>query len=364
MRPTVSCGKSLRALLRRQGSSWRTRRRHGSSAGVSRVAPANNRASQTTLSNGQFMTDSVQPQSQWATLAGLAAILLWSTTVALGRRVTEQLGPEMAGAMVHLLASALLVPVLAWNVRSSRSLPRPTLRYLVGCGSLFVINLVTVFLALGGATSRSQTVEVGLVNYLWPACTVLLSLWLLGNRATWGILPGTVLAVLGVALVLTGGKGLSWASVRVNLSANPGVYILALAAAVSWGFYSNLSRLWGSGDSASATLIFSLATAITFVAVHYLRTGSVLVSSLPSWEALLMGASTATAYTLWDISMRRGDVNLVAALSYLTPFFSTLVSSAFLHVTLTPVLWIGCGLIVVGSFWSWRSILPPLSVRT
>lgn len=303
--------------------------------------------------------ESMRQPSQPATLAGLGAILLWSTTVALGRSVTEQLGPELAGAMVHLVASVLLVPVVLLNSRRRLNSGRLSTRYIVGCGTFFVINLVTLFLALGSARNRSQTVEVGLVNYLWPACTVVLSLWLLGNRGRWGIIPGTALAVLGVTLVLTGGGGLSWASLSANLSSNPSAYLLALAAAVSWGFYSNLSRRWGSGDSTSATLIFNLATGAAFVLLRMLSGAGIPVFR-PTVNVILMGLSTAMAYSLWDISMRRGDATLVAAASYLTPFFSTLVSSVFLHLSLTASVWIGCGLIIVGSFWSWRSILPPL----
>lgn len=306
------------------------------------------------------MKESVQRRSPSATLAGIAAILLWSTTVALGRSVTEQFGPELGGAMVHLVASALLVPVVLLNSRLKPSSGRLSGRYIIGCGVPFVVNLVTLFLALGGAHNRAQTVEVGLVNYLWPAFTVLLSLWLLGNRADWGIVPGTLLAVVGVTLVLTGGRGLTWASVRGNLAENPSVYWLALAAAVSWGFYSNLSRRWGSGDSTRATLIFNLATGLAFLLLR-IRSGSVFALQPPSLNVLLMGLSTAAAYSLWDMSMRDGDATLVVAASYLTPFLSTLVSGLFLRVALTPALWIGCGLIIVGSLWSWRAILPPVA---
>jgi len=54
--------------------------------------------------------------------------------------------------------------------------------------------------------------------------------------------------------------------------------------------------------------------------------------------------------------MRRGNVVLVAALSYLTPFFSTLVSSFYLGVDPKNTIWIGCTLIILGSFLSWKSI--------
>ena len=47
---------------------------------------------------------------------------------------------------------------------------------------------------------------------------------------------------------------------------------------------------------------------------------------------------------------------LVASCSYLTPFFSTVVTCLYLRVQPGPTLWMGCGLIIAGSFLSWRSI--------
>jgi drug/metabolite transporter (DMT)-like permease len=292
------------------------------------------------------------------TLAGMLAILLWSSTVALARRISEQVGPATAGAAVYLTASLLLALVLLGRERSLRPLRQLSLRYVLGCGALFVVNMVTLFVALGLATDRSQTVEVGLLNYLWPAFTLLFSLWLLGNRARWGIVPGTVLALLGVALVLTQGARLSWSSVSANLLRNPLVYGLGLVAAVSWGLYSNLARRWGTGDSAGAVLVFVLATGVAFLLLRWLRPEAGTVGPRVLVEVAFLGSATAVAYFLWDVSMRRGDVTLVAALSYLTPFFSTVVSSLYLRIGLTNSLWLGCGLIIAGSFLSWRSIVP------
>jgi uncharacterized membrane protein len=57
--------------------------------------------------------------------------------------------------------------------------------------------------------------------------------------------------------------------------------------------------------------------------------------------------------------MRKGDVVLVAAFSYLTPLFSTLISCLYLGVRATQSLWIGYLLIVAGSILSWISISEP-----
>ena len=105
-----------------------------------------------------------------ATLGGLVAILLWSTSVALARSISQHVGPLSAGAAVYTFAGFALV---AWEaVRRPAAIPamvRLRRAYLIGCGSLFVFYTAAFFLALGLARDDAQALVVGLVNYLWPA---------------------------------------------------------------------------------------------------------------------------------------------------------------------------------------------------
>jgi drug/metabolite transporter (DMT)-like permease len=74
---------------------------------------------------------------------------------------------------------------------------------------------------------------------------------------------------------------------------------------------------------------------------------------------VFLGLSTYAGYALWDRAMRTGNVASVAAASYLTPLFSTLVSVLYLGVTPGPRLWAGCAVLVTGSVLSWRSVSGP-----
>jgi len=293
-----------------------------------------------------------------STLLGLLAILLWSSTVALARRISEQLGPLSAGAAVYLTASLFLAALYWAKERSFRKLRQLPRRYVLGCGALFVLYTLALFLALGRATDRSQTVEVGLLNYLWPAFTILFSLWLLGNQASLGLVPGTLLGLSGVVLVLTQGAAFSWGSFVANILSNPVAYGLGLVAAISWGLYSNLARRWGTADSEGAVLLFTLATGLAFAVMRWLRPEAGATNLRVLGEVAFLASATALGYLFWDIAMRKGNVMLVAACSYLTPFFSTVVSSIYLRVVPTVNLWLGCALIIAGSFLSWRSIRP------
>jgi drug/metabolite transporter (DMT)-like permease len=81
-------------------------------------------------------------------------------------------------------------------------------------------------------------------------------------------------------------------------------------------------------------------------------------------EACFLGFVTLIAYFLWDRAMRKGDVVLVAAFSYLTPLFSTIVSCLYLGIHAGLSLWIGCILIVTGSILSWISVSGPEKLKT
>jgi len=292
------------------------------------------------------------------TLLGIMAILLWSATVALARSISERLGPLTAGAAVYLAAGGFLGLHLFWRERSFRALRRLPRRYAFGCGGLFVLYTLALFLALGLAADRRQTIEVGLLNYLWPTLTILFALVLLGQRAGVGLIPGTLLALCGVFLVLTQGAAVTWTSFAMNLRGNPVAYGLGALAAVAWALYSNLTRRWGGPDGRGAVLLFTLATGLAF------WLGGLLHPEGGTWgvrvaaEVALLALATGLAYVFWDLAMRAGDVVLVASCSYLTPFFSTVVSCLYLQVRPGLSLWVGCALIIAGSFLSWRSIRP------
>jgi drug/metabolite transporter (DMT)-like permease len=290
------------------------------------------------------------------TWLGLLAVLLWSSTVALTRSISEQVGPLAAGASVFVAGGVLLTVSLCFESRPLGRLRNLPPAYLFGCGALFLTYTAALFLALGLATGREQAIEVGLVNYLWPALTILLSLVILSKRARMGLIPGTLLALIGVVLVLTQGGSLSWQSLSANLSGNPVAYALGLTAALSWALYSNLTRRWAAPDGGGGVPLFVVATGLIFSLLHLLFPEDGAWSVRVVVEIALLGGATALAYLFWDIAMRKGDVVLVASFSYLTPFFATAFGCAYLWVMPGAMLWLGCFFIIGGSFLSWRSV--------
>lgn len=294
----------------------------------------------------------LMPRHGASTLAGLGAIVLWSATVPLARGLSEHVGPVTGAAAVYGVSG-----VLALGSRlSRRNRGRPPRNYAAVCGALFVVYAVLLYLAVGRAVDRQQVLGIGLVNYLWPALTVVLSTWLLGRRARWFLWPATALALTGVVLALTHATAFSWSAFAGNVAGNPVAYGMALAAAVCWALYSNLTQRWAKDSESGAVDLFLILTALTFAVLTIQGGERAQWSRAEVGEAGFLGLATFGGYRWWDHAMRRGDAGLVTAASYLTPLLSTLAGCLYLGVTPGPRLWLGCVVLIAGSVLSWRAL--------
>ena len=286
--------------------------------------------------------------SKISTALGFAAILLWSTTVAFGRSLSEQVGTLTAASLIYLVGGGIGAGYQAARGRLG-TLRTLNPRYLYGCGSLFVIYIASLYTALGLARTRSQVLEVGLMNYLWPMLTVLLSVPILKLDASAALVPGALAATAGVFLATTQNQPLSWASFQADLAQNSLPYVLGATAALSWALYSTLSRRWAGSAAGDAVSLFMLATGLVLGAARLLAPEATQWTPRALAELLYMIVGSNLAYVFWERAMRRGDIVLVASGSYLTPLLSTMVSTLYLGAAAGIRLWIGCALVIAGA---------------
>lgn len=293
-----------------------------------------------------------------ATVLGIIALVAWSSLVAVARGVRDEMGVLPSAAVANLVGGAVGLAIGPIRTRRMRHVLRLPLGYLVGCGGLFVLYNLTLFPAVDRAASDAQTVEIGLINYMWPALSLVLAVPLLGKRASVWLWPGLLIATVGASLAVSQGR-ISPSSLWNGIASNPLPYALAMVGAIGWALYSNLARRWAAHKRDGAVPLFLLATGIGLMVLHAATDGSPRVPlNAPALAELayLTLFPTLLAYVFWDVAMRKGNVILVVSLSFLTPLMSTLFSCVYLRVPMAADLWLASVMIIVGAAVCQRSL--------
>ncbi|MFE4110114.1 aromatic amino acid DMT transporter YddG [Kosakonia sp. YIM B13611] len=284
-----------------------------------------------------------------ATLIGLLAVFLWSTMVGFIRAVSEGLGPVGGAAMIYTLSGLLLMVIVGIP-----DLRRFSVRYLIAGSVLFVSYELCLALSLGFAATRQQAIEVGMVNYLWPSLTILCAILFNGQKSSLWVIPGLLLAILGVSWVLGGDSGLDIAEIQRNIISSPLSYALALAGAFIWAIYCTVTTKYANG--ANGITLFVLLTAATLWVKFAVTPQPEMVFTLPVVVKLFMtGIALGLGYAAWNIGILHGNVTVLAAASYFTPVLSSALAAVVLSAPLSFSFWQGALMVCAGSLLCWWS---------
>lgn len=284
---------------------------------------------------------------QRATLVGLLAIILWSTSVGLIRSLTEALGPTGGAAMIY--STSALCLLLFYGIPDVKSLPKV---YLSLGGILFVSYEIFLSLSIGLADNRLQAMELGMINYLWPSLTIFFSIFINQQKSRLLLWPGLALSLSGIIWIMKGDGEWSPIVLWHNILTNPVAYCLAFSAAITWALYCNITKRYAQGKS-GVSLFFVVVSMILWLK-YVTSTEATMNLTLPvSLELMFMGASTALAYSAWNAGIQQGNMTLLATASYFTPVLSTLLAALWLRITPAVSFWQGVVMVTVGSLLCW-----------
>lgn len=282
-----------------------------------------------------------------ATLIGLLAILLWSSIVGLIRSVSASFGATGGAALIYTVASIQLL--LTVGPSKVRAFPRA---YLAWGSLLFVAYEMCLALSIGYANTNRQAIEVGMVNYLWPAFTMVFAILFNGQKTRWPIVPGVALAIAGVCWVLGGDAGLDPAAMAANVRDNPLSYGLAFAGTLIWASYCTVTARIANGSN-GVTLFFML-TAIALW-IKYLAIGGepMRVDTQAVVHLLLAAAAMGFGYAAWNVGILHGNVTVLAGASYFIPVLSAALAALVLDTPLSFSFWQGAAMVCAGSVLCW-----------
>jgi drug/metabolite transporter (DMT)-like permease len=254
--------------------------------------------------------------------------------------------PPVTLALLRLLLGALALALFLSVTRVARP-GRAEAGRLAVLGITLALTMATQFLG----TDLANAQQGALLTTTTPAFVVLFAWRLAGESLTWRVVGGTLLALLGVVVVVLGGRPLDELLAGGSVLGN----LLLLVSAAGWALYTvlgkSLVRAYGPLPATAMSALASLPflAVLTWVEVALRGAPHVEPAAVPA--ILYLGlASTALAWWLWYKGMETLDASVVGVFFFAQPIVGGLLAWLILGEPLNAVFLTGGAIILAGIY--------------
>lgn len=203
------------------------------------------------------------------------------------------------------------------------------------------------FIAENTAVNYTLVTNVSLIVATAPLlASLLIGLVYKDDKPSGGFLIGSMLAFLGVALVIFNSS--------LELKVMPLGDMLSFLAALAWAFYSillkPLNAVYSTWFITRKTFFYGVITALPYLAIEP-RLVSFDVFLRPEvWGNLVfLGAfASLVAYLVWGASIKHLGVMKASNYLYLSPVVTLVASALILNEHVTWIGYTGCAIIFIG----------------
>ena len=207
-------------------------------------------------------------------------------------------------------------------------------------GSLF-------FVAENSAVALTYVNNVSFITSTSPLVTVILGIVFVKSiKATWTLIVGSLIAIVGVGLVIFNGSFI--------LHLNPWGDLLALLTAVCWAVYTLLMKSVSERYSAvfitRKLFFYGLLTVLPmFLIDPWTVSLATLLTPKVAFNLLLLGlVASFLCFALWTVVIERLGVMTASNYQYLNPITTVVASAIWLSEPMTAIAYIGSALILIG----------------
>jgi drug/metabolite transporter (DMT)-like permease len=281
------------------------------------------------------------------TIKGIAlvnvATCAWATNIILGRYLRGQIGPLTLTAARSIVAALVFALVLSKRPAAERKAGADFKMLSAMALTGVVLFAPTLYFGLRFTTAVNGT----FINALGPLLTAGFAAWLIKEPFSGRQVIGAVLALAGVAALVSGGASAS-AGARLF---NPGDLLIVLAATF-WALYSIAVRKVVSHRSAVSATALSM-----FIGLPFLVVAAIVESSIipVTWSAGLVGIiiylgliPAALGFLSWNAGIKYLGAGGAMVFYNTLPLYGTLFGFLFLGETLGPASLAGGALILAG----------------
>lgn len=242
----------------------------------------------------------------------------------------------------------LIAYVCIWFI-SPRKLVANTLKdelYMLAAG---LTGGTLYFLAENTALGITLASNVSFIICTAPLLTTLLTLLIYKNeKASRVLILGSLIALLGVALVVYNGNFV--------LKISPLGDLLTVVAALMWAFYSliltKLGHRYSTVFITRKIFFYGILTVLPLFIFHPLQPdSSVLLRPAVLFNLLFLGVvASLICFVLWNLTLKNLGVVRTSSYIYLTPLVTLIGSAMLIDEPITWVAMIGSALILGGVY--------------
>nr|WP_240934528.1 DMT family transporter [Cellulomonas sp. IC4_254] len=254
-------------------------------------------------------------------LALVGATLFWAGNYVLGAVAVREMSPVSLTALRWALAAVPLVVIAQVVERPDwRAVLRTWPRQVV----LALLGMVGYALFVYTALQHTSSVNASLVNALNPALIALLGAAVARRAPSRRAVAGMLVGLLGVVVVLTGGRLGALTSLELNVGD-----LLMVGAIVVWSVYTVGGRGLAGVPPIASTAVQAVIAAV--VMAPFAATGHVhWPAGRDATVALVVIAvlPSVGSYLLWNLALRRVPPAEAGSYLNLITVFTVLISAA------------------------------------
>jgi len=299
-----------------------------------------------------------------ANLAGIFAILVWSTNIAFSKSVMNTIGNYNAMFMIYFFGGTFMFLVLLARFRKEyfTRLKALGFRYYAGTGIFLFLNNTLLFLAIGLASNERELLIITIINYLWPMLIYVFKIPVFHIKVRPLLfIVSVILGISGVILAFSQEYTLrELLEIVKNPDDNFLAYLLALMTAISWALYSNLTKKYVSDDDFAAIPLLFMISGLPFLYMLISRRdfNFGILSSLYTNPELIYTIifPTALGYIFWNIAMKKGNKDLVVSASFIIPFLAVLFIGLKFSTKVGILTWIASVFLISSAYLIYRAV--------
>ena len=273
-------------------------------------------------------------------LAYIAVVLIWATTP-LAIQWSGQVDWFFGLAARVLISAILIIPILVWFTKTPFSFKTQDLKVYFFASLGMIGGMTPIYYA-------AQTMPSGWISLIFgltPILTGLFAWWLLkGFRLTWFKLTGILLGFLGLVVVFA--PNLSWEAEQL---------ILGMLLALLGGSFHSLSTVLVKkynrhlpNSHVVAGMVWISSAVFLIAHPQYLSLWPTMTNQALAAIFYLGVFGSLIGFILYYYVLTKMDAVRIGLITLITPVMALLLGYFFNDEPLTPMIWLGAALVILG----------------